>query len=552
MKSFGFFGLFLVLLELSILVLGRKPCVARTYGHDSIVCVCNSNHCDDLDLDPTTKTEPGLVLEVESSLAGRRFQTSELRFQQDSETCAESSHGRITPDKTFKLTLTRSKTYQSIIGFGGAFTDAAGLVIKSLPPPLADRLVQDYYGADGIQYSLGRVPIGGTDFSTRPYSYNDLNASSIGSETDFNLTHWKLQPEDFKYKIPIIKLALEKSSAVSNSTHGVKLFGSPWSAPAWMKTTGKLNGGKLLGVPGSGYYDAWAQYFVKFFTAYRQHGIDFWGLTVQNEPTDGSMPFFPFNAMGWSATDYRNFIRLSLGPALDRAGFNPKEKDGLKIMIWDDTRTFMENFVNKVMESEGGYVSGFAVHWYYPLASRKLFDRLAAKFPDKFILGTEACANYLPFPWIKHVQLGAWSNAESYAKDIMQDLQHAVGGWTDWNLALDTAGGPNWVNNMVDAPIIVNATAGEYYKQTHYYALGHFSKFLPPGSRRIDLGIAGRTFWDKSLDGVAFVTPYNATVLVLHNYDSTRTHQLEIPDGKLGTLTLTIGPKTIKTLQWYN
>lgn len=107
--------------------------------------------------------------------------------------------------------------------------------------------------------------------------------------------------------------------------------------------------------------------------------------------------------------------------------------------------------------------------------------------------------------------LGDWGRAESYMLDLIQNYQHWMTGFTDWNLVLDRQGGPNWVRNFVDAPIIVNPETDEFYKQPTYYALAHFSKFIPPGSMRI--GTENTNYED----GVAFLTPENEIVFVMYN-----------------------------------
>ena len=254
----------------------------------------------------------------------------------------------------------------------------------------------------------------------------------------------------------------------------LKMFASPWTAPAWMKSNNNLIGeGYLL----PEYYQAWANYFVKFLKSYEAEGVPFWGLTAQNEPVDGKIPDFTFNCMGWNSTTQREWIVNNLGPTLEKEGFSD-----IKLMILDDQRPLAPKWAREVFADERAmkYVSGIGVHWYADDGGLAFaLDQCHEEFPDKFILYTESCNGGL--------NLGDWNNGERYLHNIIQNLNHWVVGWTDWNLVLDMLGGPNWANNNVDAPIIVNPEEGEFYKQPMYYALGHISKFIVPGSVRIDL-----------------------------------------------------------------
>ncbi|GAB9475274.1 Glycosyl hydrolase family 30 protein [Globisporangium polare] len=140
------------------------------------------------------------------------------------------------------------------------------------------------------------------------------------------------------------------------------------------------------------------------------------------------------------------------------------------------------------------------------------------KNPDLFILATEACAGYLIEPigtgaGTKLLQPEAvWKRGEIYARDIINDLANYAAGWTDWNLVLDTKGGPNWIANNVDAPILVDEEGKkEFYKQPMYYVMGHFAKFLPP-PQSVRVALATKAESSSSLanvDRVAFFTPQN-------------------------------------------
>ena len=275
------------------------------------------------------------------------------------------------------------------------------------------------------------------------------------------------------------------------------MYASPWSAPIWMKSNDALNGkGYLL----PEYYQSWANYFVKFLNEYEKLGISFWGLTAQNEPLNGNVLNFTFNAMGWNSTTQREWIVYNLGPTLEAAGYSD-----IKLMILDDQRPLVPKWTREVFADKRAlkYVSGIGVHWYADDAGLAFaLDQCHTEFPDKFILYTEACNGDRPWDTEK-VMLGDWDRGERYIYNIIENLNHWAVGWTDWNLALDLQGGPNWALNYVDAPIIVDPKNEVFYKQPMYYALGHISRFIWPGSVRIGLH---KNY--ELIEAVAFKLPY--------------------------------------------
>ena len=157
-------------------------------------------------------------------------------------------------------------------------SDAAGINIFNISSTLQEKLISSYFSEDGIEYSIGRIPMASCDFSTYPYSYDD-------HEGDFEMQNFSLAKEDFSLKLPVM------ISAIKMSKRNIRFFGSPWAAPAWMKTNQKMQGpGELKGVAGDKYHKAWALYFVKFIKAYEKNGVKIWGLTVENEPSTGFIP----------------------------------------------------------------------------------------------------------------------------------------------------------------------------------------------------------------------------------------------------------------------
>ncbi|CAF0930114.1 unnamed protein product [Brachionus calyciflorus] len=487
------FYLILFLLVNSQSIFGdRLPCQKRLYNTlYSYVCVCNSTYCDTVESVDYEQTDL-FYQEYVTSSSGLRLEKFKQKFD-----------SQPSPSSQLNLTIVKSKTYQSIFGFGGAITDSSGFNIYHLSPQSIDNLINSYFSKTGIEYNIIRVPVAGVDFSTRTYTYDD-------TPNDFNLTKFSLSQEDLEWKIPFIQ------SALKVSPKQIKLFASAWSAPPWMKTNNDYKGnGTLIGPVGGKYYQTWADYYVKFFKSYENFGLNFWAMTAQNEPTDGNIAKFTFNALGFTPETQADFIVKNLGPKLKEANL------GLKIMILDDQRLFLPGWAEQVFSHNPEakkYVDGIAVHWYLDsLVPPKVLDWTHDKFPDKFIFATEAChalAGLGPA-----VVLGSFDRAESYVRDIIEDLNHWVTGWTDWNLALDLKGGPNWAGNFVDSPILVNKSSDEFLKQPMFYAMGHFSKFIPEGSVRIDLEAEGLS--SSSLAHVAFKNEQNRQIiLVLLNKSS--------------------------------
>lgn len=203
-----------------------------------------------------------------------------------------------TPNSPNRIYLNSSRTYQTIIGWGGAFTDATGININTLPPNMREMLLEAYFSQNGLEYSLGRVPIGGTDFSVRAYSYDD-------GPLDPDLINFALQPEDLFYKvgnnffnkfvlkflqIPNIRRALDLTNG------NLRLFASAWTSPRWMKTNGEYNG---YGFIRRTMYQTWANYYLRFLQEYQRRGINFWGITTGNEPSDTLYPNEELEVVGW-------------------------------------------------------------------------------------------------------------------------------------------------------------------------------------------------------------------------------------------------------------
>lgn len=397
-----------------------------------------------------------------SSESGKRFHVSDLSVPAD----------RNSSDLQSKIHVRLDQKFQTILGWGGAFTDSTALNVYNLSRSISQKLIESYFGAEGLQYNFGRVPMGGSDFSTRAYTYADV-------KDDFELKHWALAIEDTGFKIPMIKEAMR---LCERQGEPLKLFGSPWSPPVWMKESNNILNGHLKGDDRT--YKSWSDYLIKFYKAYREHGIEFWGQTLENEPIQNWVS--TINALEFNSTEQIRFVTKFFGPALEANGMG---RDNFQLMLGDDSLNELVPQVPDVMNNPEAakYFSGLAFHWYDSGNGANYDDlnKIYETIKDKidFVLMTEACSGNNKFS--KKPLLGSWERGDTYAMDIIEDLLRHTSGWIDWNMALNRAGGPNWATNLMDAPIIVNEEADEFYKQPMYYAIGHFSRFFRPGSVRV-------------------------------------------------------------------
>ncbi|KAF2900019.1 hypothetical protein ILUMI_06167 [Ignelater luminosus] len=252
-------------------------------------------------------------------------------------------------------------------------------------------------------------------------------------------------------------------------------------------------------------YQVWADYHIKFLKSYKEHGLDFWAITTGNEPVTSSVLSL-LSFVKWHAKPMGVWIASNLGPTIRNSEFS-----NVELLIMDDFRVNLPWFVDKAFSYKDAkkYIRGIAVHWYGDnIFSPKLLDVTHNRHPDKFILYTEACM----IKRVSGIHHGSWRFAEFYATDILQDLNHWSTGWIDWNIALNMEGEPTFIHNEVNSPIFVNASKDGFYKQSMYYILGHFSKFIPQGSVRIQ-----HKCTNQHLSVVALKRPDGGIVIVILN-----------------------------------
>ena len=415
-------------------------------------------------------------------------------------------------DTLEKITLFPEKELQTITGFGGAFTESSAYLLNRLSKKNRDTILQAYFSKDGANYSLTRTHMNSCDFSLSQYSYAPV-------EDDMELEHFTIQ-DDKDDLIPMIK------DAMAASDDGFKIFASPWTAAPWMKDNNDWVGGKLL----PKYYDTWALFFSKYVDAYKAEGIDIWGFTVENEPHGNGNNW---ESMHYTPDEMTNFVQNHLGPKLETDGHGDKI-----ILGYDQNRAGLKEWVDSMYATEetSKYFDGTAIHWYestYEVFPEEL-QYAHNKAPNKLLIETEGCVDSeVPawkddmWYWSKKSTDWGWDWAAEedkylhpkyapvnrYARDIIGCLNNWVDGWVDWNMVLDTQGGPNWFKNWCAAPVIVDPEKDEVYFTPLYYTMAHFSKYIRPGAKVIALESPA----DKKFMVTAAKNPDGSIAVVVFN-----------------------------------
>lgn len=431
----------------------------------------------------------------------RISKTQVLTFKQHGQPLETEACIFVDPDKSF----------QTVLGIGGALTDASAETFYKLPKAKQQEIMKAYYSrTDGIGYSLARTHIQSCDFSSGSYTYVADNDKALKT---FSVDH------DKKYRIPFIK------EAITAAGGKLPMFVTPWSPPAWMKTNNDmLHGGKLK----PEFAQAWANMYIKFIKEYERLGMPIWGLSTQNEP----MANQTWESCIFTAEDERDFIKNYLGPTLQRSGLGDK-----KLIAWDHNRDLIYQRASTILEDPAAakYVWGVGFHWYV----HDVFDnvkRVAEAFPNKKLLFTEGCAERYNAKTIND-----WKWGETYGKSMVNDFNNGIVGWTDWNILLDEQGGPNHAGNFCYAPIHADTKTGELTYMNSFYYIGHFSKFIRPGAKRI-ISSSNR----DELMTTAFMNSNNQlVVVVLNTTDEKLPYNLWIKGMAAATTSL---PHSITTL----
>jgi len=424
--------------------------------------------------------------------------------------------------------MNSAQRYQTIDGFGAAFTDSSTWLIGTkLNATARTQVMQDLFttSASGIGLSMSRAPMGASDFSVNGvYSYAD--ASQADSLPSFSTAH------DDAYVIPVIKQAQSLNTSL-------KLIMNPWSPPAWMKSNNSMYGAWSSVTLKSDKYTALANYFVKTLQEYKVKGVNVWGITPQNE---SNIDPATYPAMTWPAANQASFIANNLGPALTNAGLTPTILAGdLSVADSGYAQTLFSN------ASAMSRVGASTWHCYQDDAG--------------FASGMSAIHNLRPSlpQYVTECSTGPNGIAGNTTAKTLIATNNWASGMILWNLALDRNGGPKMGVGCEGCTglVTIDQTTGEYEYTINYYELGQFSKFVRPGAQRV-ASTDGGGIWSqayRNTDGTKSIVAYNtnssATTFSV-NWDGENNFTYTLPAKSTATFTTVAASEGAYSLRGVN
>ena len=366
--------------------------------------------------------------------------------------------------------------YQEIIGFGGALTESSGYVFSKFSEEVKEKFIKDYFSEDGIGYNFCRLPIQSCDFSLSTYEYSN----------EENLNNFSID-RDKEYIIPLIKAAQKENL-------NIKFLSSPWSPSKFMKTNNNMcHGGKLK----EEYRELWAKYICKYIEEYNNEGIKINYLTAQNEPNAKQI----WESCLYTADEEADFVLKYLIPELNNNNLNTK------VLIWDHNKERVYLRAKEIFSKDKeNKLAGIAYHYYTGDHFENL-ELVKQKYPEKLLIHTEGCTGFSINRKARQIP-----NAEIYAHDMIGDLNAGENAYIDWNILLDYFGGPNHVHNNCNSPVMASFSGKDYKKNAAYYYIGHFSKFIKPGAKRIAF-----SKYTSNLEITSFQNFDNSIVIVIMN-----------------------------------
>lgn len=377
-----------------------------------------------------------------------------------------------------EVRVVTTKTFQTIDGFGGCFNELGWLALGKVSEANRKQALSALFGDEGCAFTLGRIPIGASDFATNGYSLDD-------TPSDLALTNFSIT-RDERLLLPYIKAAVAVRPAL-------KCWGSPWSPPAWMKDNNHYSRGSIKWEPAI--LNAYAHYFTRWVEAYRSAGINIYALTPQNEPN--ILNVYP--TCLWTGPQLREFIADYLGPTLHDRKANVELWLGLN----GDPINSGDNINDRLITVlEDPKASAFIAGVGFQYDSRNQIGAARELYPEKKLMQSETECNS---------GNNSWSDALKLYGLMRRYLDNGASSYFMWNMVLDETGLGSW-NWRQNAMITVNHQTGQVTYNGEFYVMRHFSQFVKPGAKRVlTTGIWG--------DKIAFVNPDGSTVLIMGNSD---------------------------------
>lgn len=423
---------------------------------------------------------------------------------------------------------------QTIDGIGTSFTESSAFVLAHLDKEKRQEVMKNIYSKDGANFTLTRTHIGACDFCVKgKYSYVD-------KKNDTKLLSFNLAPDKEGFKqseysgiidetydlLPMIKEAIEIKN--NQKDKDLKIVASAWTAPWWMKDIEEwyIPGSPKNNWQGTGgslkkeHISTYADYIVKYLDAYKDEGVNIWGLTPVNEPHGNNGQW---ESMHFSPETQNVFVKKHLGPKLKSS-----KHSNIKLLVYDQNRDGLEHWTDVMFgdKQTAPFIYGVAVHWYASTIKvfEEVFERVNKKFPEFAIIHTEGCIDDLgkdapagigdperfkeknwfdnddfwwnpnatdwgyTAPWesVKIEDHPIYTPVHRYARNIIVSIDHWIKGWIDWNIILDQDGGPNHVGNFCGAPIMIDTKSQKVYYTPIYYVLAQFSKTIRPGDKAVE------------------------------------------------------------------
>jgi glucosylceramidase len=399
--------------------------------------------------------------------------------------------------------------FQTMDGFGNCLTDGSAMLLTRMSATARGALLKELFAWDknNIGISYLRISIGASDLSERPYSYNDL----AEGQSDMDLKKFSLEPNR-KDLIPVLKEILKINPSI-------KILGSPWSAPTWMKTNNNFKGGSLR----KECFQVYANYFVRYIQEMRKEGIPIDAITIQNEPLHpGNNP-----SMYMTAEDQALFVRQNLGPAFHAAGLKTK------IIVYDHNANKPIYPLTILRDPEAAkYVDGSAFHLYE--GTIDALSEVHKEFPGKNLYFTEqwigSPANF-PGDLAWHTKTLIIGASRNWCKNVLE-----------WNMASDLDCHPHTDGGCDRCLGTVTLNGDQVTRNPAYYILAHAAKFVRPGSIRIASNVV------ENLPNVAFKTESGKIVLIVLN-ESKELKKFNIA-SKGKTIGVELGKGAVGTFIW--